>query len=54
MSKPIAITGNLVNIRNIDKCVALTIHLPRERSAEIVAAFGWPTMVARTALEEAP
>lgn len=47
MAKPIAISGSLVNMRNVGthKSVALTVHVPEEQAAAIIAAFGWPTMV---------
>jgi hypothetical protein len=43
----IAITGQLVDIHNVatHKCARLTVHVPAEQAASIVAAFGWPTMV---------
>ena len=45
--KPIAITGQLVDVRNIaaHKSARLLIDVPAEQAASIIAAFGWPTMV---------
>ena len=45
--KPIAITGQLVDVRNISthKCARLLIDVPAEQAASIISAFGWPTMV---------
>lgn len=46
-SPRIAVSGSLVDVKNVNthKCVRLVIDVPAERAAEIVAAFGWPTMV---------
>jgi hypothetical protein len=45
--KPAAVMGSLVNLKNVatHKCIALTIHIPAEAAQEVLAAFGWPTMV---------
>lgn len=45
--KPAAIMGSLVNLKNVatHKSIALTIHVPAEAAQEVLAAFGWPTMV---------
>jgi hypothetical protein len=41
-----AFKGGLVGIKNVgyDASVHLTIALPQELGAEIIAAFGWPTV----------
>jgi hypothetical protein len=46
-AKPAAIMGSLVNLKNVatHKSLALTIHVPAEAAQEVLAAFGWPTMV---------
>ena len=46
MSKPAAIFGSLVDIKNVNahKSVRLTIDIPAEKAPEVVAMFGWPTM----------
>lgn len=46
--QPIAIDGNLVDVKNVNthKVARLIIDVPAERAAEIIATFGWPTMVA--------
>lgn len=46
MSAPAAISASLVNMRNVGthKSVALTIHVPEELAAQVIDAFGWPTM----------
>ncbi len=46
MTKPAAITANLVDVRNVGahKCVELKIHVPFEQAPEVIEAFGWPTM----------
>lgn len=47
MTAPIIIKGSLVDVKNINthKCVRLSIDVSAELGAEIVHAFGWPTMV---------
>ncbi len=47
MTKPAAITAELVDVRNVGmhKCIKLTLHVPAERAAEVIAAFGWATAV---------
>lgn len=47
MAKRVAIFGSLVDMRNVSahKCARLTIEVPAEQAAEIVAMFGWPTAV---------
>jgi len=44
---PLVIQGMLVDVKNINahKCVRLSIDVSAELGAEIVSAFGWPTMV---------
>jgi hypothetical protein len=46
-AKPAAIMGSLVNLKNVSthKSLALTIHVPAEAAQQVLAAFGWPTMV---------
>lgn len=46
-AKPAAVMGSLVNLKNVatHKSIALTIHIPAEAAQEVLAAFGWPTMV---------
>ena len=46
-SSPAAFTGSLVNLKNVatHKAVALTIEVPEEYGAALVAAFGWPSGV---------
>ena len=46
-SSPAAFTGSLVNLKNVatHKAVALTIEVPEEYAAALIAAFGWPTRV---------
>lgn len=46
MNKPIVIQGSLVDVKNVNahKCTRLSIDVPAELGAEIVKAFGWPTM----------
>jgi hypothetical protein len=60
---PAAFTGALVNLKNVatHKSVALTVEVPEEHAAALIAAFGWPTRVrpvpvavARLAGEAAP
>lgn len=48
MTSPAAISGSLVNMRNVGthKSVALTIHVPEELARQVIAAFGWPTAAA--------
>jgi hypothetical protein len=45
--KAAAVMGSLVNLKNVasHKCIALTIHIPAEAAQDVIAAFGWPTMV---------
>jgi hypothetical protein len=45
--KPAAVMGSLVNLKNVasHKSIALTIHVPAEAAQDVLAAFGWPTMV---------
>jgi hypothetical protein len=40
-------SGSLVNLKNVatHKSVALTVEVPEEYAAALVAAFGWPTRV---------
>lgn len=40
-------SGSLVNLKNVatHKSVALTIEVPEEYAAALIAAFGWPTRV---------
>lgn len=47
MNKRAAIAADLVDVRNIgfNKSIKLTLHVPAERAAEVMAAFGWPTAV---------
>lgn len=42
-----AFSGALVNLKNVatHKSVALTIEVPEEYAAALIAAFGWPTRV---------
>ena len=44
--KRAAMFGSLVDIKNVNahRCARLTIDVPAEHAAEIVAMFGWPTM----------
>lgn len=46
-AKPAAIMGSLVNLKNVasHKSLALTVHVPAEAAQQVLAAFGWPTMV---------
>lgn len=46
MEKPAAIMGSLVDAKNVNahKCVRLSIDVPSEHAAMVLAAFGWPTM----------
>jgi hypothetical protein len=46
VTAPAAISASLVNMRNVGthKSVALTIHVPEELAAQVIEAFGWPTM----------
>jgi hypothetical protein len=48
MTKRAAIFGSLVDVRNIGahKCARLTVEVPAEQAAEIIAMFGWPTQAA--------
>lgn len=52
MNAPAAITGSLVNMRNVGthKSVALTVHVPEELAQQVIAAFGWPTAAAPVAV----
>lgn len=52
MSAPAAISGSLVNMRNVGthKSVALTVHIPEEHAQQVIAAFGWPTAAAPVAV----
>lgn len=45
MSKPAAIAGSLVDVRNVGthKSMRLTIHVPEEYALKVIEAFGWPT-----------
>ena len=46
MSNAIAISGSLVDAKNIavHKSVRLSIDIPAEQAADVIKAFGWPTM----------
>lgn len=46
MNPPAAIMGSLVDAKNVNahKCVRLSIDVPSEHAAMVLAAFGWPTM----------
>jgi hypothetical protein len=46
--KRAAIFGSLVDLKNVNahKSIRLTIDIPAEQAAEVVAIFGWPTMAA--------
>jgi hypothetical protein len=46
MNAPVAITGSLVDLKNIalHKCVRLSIDVPSELEQRVIASFGWPTM----------
>ena len=46
-NKAAVITASLVDVRNVaqHKCVRLEVHVPVEQAGEVMAAFGWPTMV---------
>lgn len=48
MAPRAAIFGSLVDVRNIGahKCARLTVEVPAEQAAEIIAMFGWPTQAA--------
>lgn len=52
MSQPAAIAGSLVDAKNIavHKTVRLSIDIPAEQGAAVIAAFGWPTMAAPVAV----
>lgn len=45
MDQPAAISGSLVDVRNVGthKSVRLTIHVPEEYAMRVFDAFGWPT-----------
>ena len=45
MKNAAAIAAQLVDVRNVGlhKCIKLTLHVPAEQAAEVMAAFGWPT-----------
>jgi hypothetical protein len=47
MTKPAAITGALVDMKNVatHKCLRLTIDVPAELAMDVIAAMGWPTAV---------
>lgn len=46
MSDHAAIQAQLVDVRNVGqhKSIKLTLHVPAERAALVMRAFGWPTM----------
>lgn len=45
MSKPAAISAQLVDMRNVGthKSLKLTLHVPEEQALAAIEAFGWPT-----------
>jgi hypothetical protein len=47
MSKPLALQGQLIDVKNVasHKCVRLSIDVPAEQGEEVVRLFGWPTGV---------
>ena len=48
MTKPAAIYGSLVDLRNVGvhKSLRLTVEVPAELAAQVIEAFGWPTHAA--------
>lgn len=48
MSKQIALSGSLVDVRNYaqSKSVRLIVEIPAEQAGEVIAQFGWPTPAA--------
>lgn len=47
MTKPAAITAQIVDMRNIgtQKSLRITLHIPQEEALKAIEAFGWPTSV---------
>ena len=47
MTKQLAVVGSLIDCKNINvhKSVRLSIDVPAEQAAAIIAMFGWPTQV---------
>lgn len=45
MTKPAAIFGSLVDLRNVGAhhAVRLTVEVPAELAGQVIEAFGWPT-----------